>query len=208
MESRSESSSEEIRETEGSEKEEIRELEEMTLQPEVVVEERGNLEEAEDVEAVFVELVDNAAEPIDPGSTKKEGKDEEEEDRIRVNVPTIDGESEGIWSKVETLDSGEEGSFFTPDTEDEEVYSVKVKFPWLMVGDENEFETDWVRVGTFATDGHGSYFMPEVEDEVLVAFDGEAPPPTDIQPVEGTGGDESLRVSGEEIRPAENEEDD
>ena len=47
--------------------------------------------------------------------------------------------------------------------------------------------------------------------EELVAFDGEAPLPTDIKPVEDTGGDESLRVSGEEIKPtgddAEEEED-
>ena len=77
-----------------------------------------------------------------------------------------------------------------------------MKFPWLLDGDENEFGTDWVRVGAFASDGHGTFFMPEVEDDVLVVFDGEAPLPKDFQPVEDTGGDESLRVSGEEIKPA------
>jgi Rhs element Vgr protein len=44
------------------------------------------------------------------------------EDRILVKVPTIDFQSEGIWSRIATLDAGNNrGSFFRPEIGDEVV---------------------------------------------------------------------------------------
>ncbi|MDJ0694562.1 type VI secretion system tip protein VgrG [Mastigocoleus sp. MO_188.B34] len=44
------------------------------------------------------------------------------EDRILVKVPTIDSQSDGIWSRIATLDAGDNrGSFFRPEIGDEVV---------------------------------------------------------------------------------------
>ena len=44
------------------------------------------------------------------------------EHRIRVKVPTVDGEAQGIWARVATLDAGDtRGSFFRPEVNDEVV---------------------------------------------------------------------------------------
>jgi uncharacterized protein involved in type VI secretion and phage assembly len=51
--------------------------------------------------------------------TKLEG-DPDGEDRIMVRVPVIHKEDEGIWSRIATLDAGNErGTFFRPEIEDE-----------------------------------------------------------------------------------------
>ena len=51
--------------------------------------------------------------------TKLEG-DPDGEDRIMVRLPTINTEDEGIWSRVSTLDAGENrGTFFRPEIDDE-----------------------------------------------------------------------------------------
>lgn len=51
--------------------------------------------------------------------TKLEG-DPDGESRIRVRLPLIDSQGDGIWVRVATLDAGNErGSFFLPEIEDE-----------------------------------------------------------------------------------------
>lgn len=48
--------------------------------------------------------------------------DPNSEDRILVKTPTIDSQSEGIWSRIATLDAGNNrGSFFRPEIGDEVV---------------------------------------------------------------------------------------
>jgi uncharacterized protein involved in type VI secretion and phage assembly len=49
-----------------------------------------------------------------------DNQDPEEEDRIKVRIPTINSTDEGIWARVATLDAGgNRGTFFMPDIEDE-----------------------------------------------------------------------------------------
>ncbi|RLI48197.1 MAG: phage tail protein, partial [Candidatus Thorarchaeota archaeon] len=56
----------------------------------------------------------------------------------------------------------------TNNQDPENLYRVKVKFPWLS----EDNETDWIRVATLmAGPERGSFFLPEVGDEVLVAFE-------------------------------------
>ncbi len=51
--------------------------------------------------------------------TKLEG-DPDGEDRIMVKIPTINNEDDGIWSRISTLDAGENrGTFFRPEIDDE-----------------------------------------------------------------------------------------
>jgi len=46
--------------------------------------------------------------------------DPDGEDRIKVKLPIVDNQSEGIWARVSTLDAGENrGSFFRPEIDDE-----------------------------------------------------------------------------------------
>jgi len=48
--------------------------------------------------------------------------DPDGEDRILVRVPTIDSQAEGIWTRIATLDAGDNrGSFFRPEIGDEVV---------------------------------------------------------------------------------------
>ncbi|MEO8938422.1 MAG: phage baseplate assembly protein V [Burkholderiaceae bacterium] len=50
------------------------------------------------------------------------------------------------------------------------MHRVKVRFPWLSDGAQDE--SYWARVATpMAGNDRGAYFLPEVDDEVLVAFD-------------------------------------
>lgn len=47
-------------------------------------------------------------------------EDPEGEDRILVTIPIVDGEKQGVWCRVSTLDAGENrGSFFRPEIKDE-----------------------------------------------------------------------------------------
>ncbi|MCF6331938.1 MAG: type VI secretion system tip protein VgrG [Draconibacterium sp.] len=47
-------------------------------------------------------------------------EDPDVEDRIKVRLPIVDNESEGIWARISTLDAGENrGSFFRPEIDDE-----------------------------------------------------------------------------------------
>jgi uncharacterized protein involved in type VI secretion and phage assembly len=56
----------------------------------------------------------------------------------------------------------------TDNKDPDNMYRVKVKFPWLS----DEDESWWARIGTpMAGGGRGIYFLPEVDDEVLVAFE-------------------------------------
>ncbi|MEM9212737.1 MAG: type VI secretion system tip protein VgrG [Cyanobacteria bacterium P01_F01_bin.150] len=42
------------------------------------------------------------------------------EDRIRIKIPTLDNDSEGIWARVAALDAGNNrGTFFRPEVDDE-----------------------------------------------------------------------------------------
>lgn len=85
-------------------------------------------------------------------------------------------------------------------------YRVRVRFPWLEHGGENDKPSDeshWARIASFMAgeqggggDGpRGAYFMPEVGDEVLVAFEhGDIARPivigrlwSDVGPTGGTG---------------------
>lgn len=46
--------------------------------------------------------------------------DPDGEDRIRVRMPMVDPDGDGVWSRVATLDAGNErGSFFRPEIDDE-----------------------------------------------------------------------------------------
>jgi len=54
------------------------------------------------------------------GVTTQLEEDPDGEDRILVQIPIIDGEQDGIWARVATLDAGENrGSFFRPEIGDE-----------------------------------------------------------------------------------------
>ena len=56
----------------------------------------------------------------------------------------------------------------TDNKDPEDLYRVKIRFPWL----DDPNESRWARVATaMAGDKRGSYFLPEVGDEVLVAFE-------------------------------------
>jgi Rhs element Vgr protein len=49
-------------------------------------------------------------------------EDPDGEDRVRVKLPMIDGDRDGIWSRVATLDGGNKrGAFFRPELSDEVV---------------------------------------------------------------------------------------
>jgi Rhs element Vgr protein len=50
------------------------------------------------------------------------GEDPDGEDRVRVRVPVISPDVDGIWARVSTLDAGEErGTFWRPEIDDEVV---------------------------------------------------------------------------------------
>jgi phage baseplate assembly protein gpV len=54
------------------------------------------------------------------------GTEEEEENRICVNIPTVSSDEDGVWARVSALDSGKtKGSFFMPETDDEVVVGFK-----------------------------------------------------------------------------------
>ncbi|MFZ2168861.1 MAG: phage baseplate assembly protein V [Methylococcaceae bacterium] len=56
----------------------------------------------------------------------------------------------------------------TNNQDPDDLYRVKVRFPWL----NQDHESNWARVATsMAGNGRGAYFLPEVDDEVLVAFE-------------------------------------
>ena len=56
----------------------------------------------------------------------------------------------------------------TNNQDPDDLYRVKVRFPWL----NQDHESNWARVATAMTgNGRGAYFLPEVDDEVLVAFE-------------------------------------
>ena len=56
----------------------------------------------------------------------------------------------------------------TDNKDPEDLYRVKIRFPWL----DDPNESRWARVASsMAGDKRGSYFLPEVGDEVLVAFE-------------------------------------
>ena len=56
----------------------------------------------------------------------------------------------------------------TDNKDPEDLYRVKIRFPWL----DDPNESRWARVASsMAGDQRGSYFLPEVGDEVLVAFE-------------------------------------
>ena len=58
----------------------------------------------------------------------------------------------------------------TNNQDDEKMHRVKVRFPWLADGEDDE--SHWARVATpMSGNGRGGYFLPEVDDEVLVAFE-------------------------------------
>jgi len=56
----------------------------------------------------------------------------------------------------------------TNNQDPDDLYRVKVRFPWL----NQDHESNWARVATAMTgNSRGAYFLPEVDDEVLVAFE-------------------------------------
>ncbi|MCP4367928.1 MAG: phage tail protein [Deltaproteobacteria bacterium] len=76
-----------------------------------------------------------------------------DEDEERAKTKRINGIVSGI---------------VTNNKDDEGLYRVKVKFPWLT----KESEGDWAKVMSFmAGKERGGFFLPEVGDEVLVAFE-------------------------------------
>jgi hypothetical protein len=83
----------------------------------------------------------------------------------------------------QTMENLESISLRKEEEEDGE-YKVKVKFPWLLDGDEDDIEGVWARVSTLTKDERGTYFMPEISDSVAMDSDQEIPHPEDIQPLE------------------------
>jgi len=56
----------------------------------------------------------------------------------------------------------------TNNKDPDNLYRVKVKFPWL----DDQVDSDWMRVAQVGGGaGHGGFVMPEVADEVLVGFE-------------------------------------
>jgi len=56
----------------------------------------------------------------------------------------------------------------TNNQDPDDMYRVKVRFPWLS----KDVESNWARVAAPMTGrGRGQYFLPEVDDEVVVAFE-------------------------------------
>ena len=51
--------------------------------------------------------------------TQLEG-DPKKEDRVRVKIPAVDNEDDGVWARIASLDAGENrGAFFRPEIDDE-----------------------------------------------------------------------------------------
>lgn len=64
--------------------------------------------------------------------------------------------------------NGVVSALVTNNNDPENLYRVKVKFPWLA----DDYESDWARVASLgAGPQSGVMFLPEVNDEVLVAFE-------------------------------------
>src|SRR5262245_7183042 len=61
----------------------------------------------------------------------------------------------------------------TNNQDDQGLYRVKVRFPWLPNGgQEGGEESDWCRIATIgAGKDRGMFTLPEVDDEVLVCFE-------------------------------------
>jgi hypothetical protein len=107
------------------------------------------------------------------------------------------------------LDIGSDSDFFAMESffdinvefgyygeENNSVYSIKLKFPWLPRGNDTEASRAMMAVFVLGS-GNGTYFLPEIDDEVLVAFlegiprapyvlgtaypGNDAPPETDIE---------------------------
>lgn len=95
-------------------------------------------------------------------------EDPDGEDRILVNLPIVDGDKQGIWCRVATLDAGENrGSFFRPEIQDE-----------VIVGFINEDPNDPVVLGmlhssakpapiTAADDNHEKGFVTRSEMKLM-----------------------------------------
>jgi hypothetical protein len=104
-----------------SEQGESQELDEISTQPEAVIEKKGEIGVSEEIEKAFVNLVDLMAENL--GSISfDEKEDEDGEYMIKVTFPwLLDGNEdgmEGVWARVSTLTTGERGSYFMPEISD------------------------------------------------------------------------------------------
>jgi phage protein D len=64
--------------------------------------------------------------------------------------------------------NGVVSAIVTNNNDPEQLYRVKLKFPWLA----DDYESDWARIASIgAGPQSGVMFLPEVNDEVLVAFE-------------------------------------
>ncbi len=108
---------------------ELLELDDLTIQPESVIELKGEVEVAEEIENAFVNLMDQAMEKLESISVgeeeeEEEGEKEEEEGeyRIRVKIPWIsDGDEDDMetsWARVATLTTDDQGAWYIPEIKD------------------------------------------------------------------------------------------
>lgn len=79
-------------------------------------------EQYDNIQSMPAEGLIPAVKGLQIGIVTKLEQDPEGEDRVRVRIPMIDGDGEGIWARVACLDAGENrGSFFRPEINDEVV---------------------------------------------------------------------------------------
>jgi Rhs element Vgr protein len=82
-------------------------------------------------------------------------EDPDGEERIRVRMPIIDNENEGVWARMTTLDAGDSrGIFFRPELEDE-----------VIVGFLNGDPRDPVILGSVYSSAKPSPITPEEENK-------------------------------------------
>ena len=84
------------------------------------LESRWLVESFDDIEAVGAGGLVSGIRGLQIGIVTAIHEDPEGEDRIKVRLPILDPENEGVWARVATLDAGENrGSFFRPEIDDE-----------------------------------------------------------------------------------------
>lgn len=107
--------------SESSEEGESRKLDEVTLQPETMIEKEGNIEVAEGIETNFVDLMDRMTENLQAISTK-EVEEEDGDYKVKVKFPWLSDEGEDEWGtdwmRVGSLMTDGQGSWFLPEISD------------------------------------------------------------------------------------------
>ena len=121
MEEMSETRPEEKSDSESREGGESQKLDEVTLQPETMIEREGDIEVAEGIETAFVSLMDQMTENLQAINAKEE-EEEDGDYKVKVKFPWFIGEGEGEWEtdwvRVGSLMTDGQGSWFMPEISD------------------------------------------------------------------------------------------